>query len=738
MRRTVLSFLMVICLAGMAFASSPLGNWGYEPSAVDSGGPDLYGYTWKASSEPGGQPFAWKDISVVGTLVPGLGDDNYVGPFPIGFTFHYYWYDVTQFWIGSNGYIEFSQPFNAASPFPNNIPLTTAPNDFLACYEADLDMSVGGQCRRWNNADSSVISWTNVPAWNTGGSHTFQIIMSRLDSNITFEHGVQTGTVGNNDLLVGIENVSGTMGLKHSNDVYPASNNAIFWKHPSNPTVVVHDMASIGAANANSEGIFVLQGGTVNPVGWVKNAGNSPETGFQVNCTLQLVGGGVVYNQSQTISTTLAPNAEMQVNFTPAWTAAATGTYFYKITTTLTGDMNPNNNLKQAEMGVITIPGTMGYDDGVSEQGWSWQGGNGGLGQHFVPPSYPAHIDCVRFFIPTFTGTPHNFTAQVLDDNGPNGYPGTVLWTANVATATGGQWYGGMPNLDIASGGFYVAWQMQDSLTAPIGVDNTTTVPQSRQGWEFTGVWSGFRNSETGDIMIRTKLGGGSLALDVTLTPVSPPIIVQPGGGSFQFNAAVVNHGPAQTPFWVWARMKYPNGTYSGPTLGPVQINPPLNITITRLRTQNIAASHPAGVTTYLGYANTASQVYPAIDSSFFTFQKLAVGATSPWFTDNSCGGELFPGEILASTPASFAMVGANPNPFNPATTLSFSLPEIAKVTLNVFDVQGRLVATLVNGLREAGQHQVTFDGSNLSSGVYLYTLQAGSHSATGKMVLMK
>jgi flagellar hook assembly protein FlgD len=88
--------------------------------------------------------------------------------------------------------------------------------------------------------------------------------------------------------------------------------------------------------------------------------------------------------------------------------------------------------------------------------------------------------------------------------------------------------------------------------------------------------------------------------------------------------------------------------------------------------------------------------------------------------------------------PDAFSVKAAYPNPFNPATMLSFSLPEVAKVTLNVFDVQGRLVATLVNGLREAGQHQVTFDGSNLSSGVYLYTLQAGSYSATGKMVLMK
>jgi hypothetical protein len=85
-----------------------------------------------------------------------------------------------------------------------------------------------------------------------------------------------------------------------------------------------------------------------------------------------------------------------------------------------------------------------------------------------------------------------------------------------------------------------------------------------------------------------------------------------------------------------------------------------------------------------------------------------------------------------------FVLTGASPNPFNPATTISFNLPEASRVILNVYDVTGRQIAQLVNGLRAAGQHQVTFDGSNLPSGVYLYTLTAGANSATGKMVLLK
>jgi hypothetical protein len=226
-------------------------------------------------------------------------------------------------------------------------------------------------------------------------------------------------------------------------------------------------------------------------------------------------------------------------------------------------------------------------------------------------------------------------------------------------------------------------------------------------------------------------------ALDVTLTPVNPPITIPANGGSFQFNAAVQRTTGPQAVFWAWARMKYPNGTYSGPTLGPVQINPPVGVTITRLRNQNIASTHPAGVTTYLGYANTTF-TYPAIDSSSFTFTKLVISNNGPWVNDYSCSGEPFPGEVMPIAPVSFALIEANPNPFNPVTTLSFTLPEASLVVLNVYDIQGRLVITLVNGLREAGQHQVTFDGSTLASGVYLYALEAGTNSATGKMVLMK
>ena len=78
------------------------------------------------------------------------------------------------------------------------------------------------------------------------------------------------------------------------------------------------------------------------------------------------------------------------------------------------------------------------------------------------------------------------------------------------------------------------------------------------------------------------------------------------------------------------------------------------------------------------------------------------------------------------------------PNPFNPTTTIRFSNPQHSNVLLVVFDILGREVATLVNGELDAGYHQVELDASRLSSGIYFYRIQAGSFTATKRLVLLK
>jgi hypothetical protein len=78
------------------------------------------------------------------------------------------------------------------------------------------------------------------------------------------------------------------------------------------------------------------------------------------------------------------------------------------------------------------------------------------------------------------------------------------------------------------------------------------------------------------------------------------------------------------------------------------------------------------------------------------------------------------------------------PNPFNPSTEISFAIPEDQHVTLKVYDMAGREVATLVDEIRTAGIHSVTFNANRIASGMYFYRLQAGSSVQVNKMILLK
>jgi hypothetical protein len=218
--------------------------------------------------------------------------------------------------------------------------------------------------------------------------------------------------------------------------------------------------------------------------------------------------------------------------------------------------------------------------------------------------------------------------------------------------------------------------------------------------------------------------------IEITLTPVNPPIIIPPGGGSFNYNITFTNTGPDTISFQGWIMIELPSGRYYGPVLGPVGLTLAPGASITRMRTQSISGHAPSGAYNYIGFAGT----YPSViaDSSYFPFAKSGSG-------DGNLEPETWPniGDPLATENGSL-LHSTLPNPFNPTTTIRFELRDASFVRLGVYDISGRLVMELANGWREAGVQEVTFDGSKLASGIYVYRIAAGDFSASGKMMLMK
>ncbi|MGF1669944.1 MAG: YCF48-related protein [Balneolaceae bacterium] len=124
---------------------------------------------------------------------------------------------------------------------------------------------------------------------------------------------------------------------------------------------------------------------------------------------------------------------------------------------------------------------------------------------------------------------------------------------------------------------------------------------------------------------------------------------------------------------------------------------------------------------------------------TFPTGLSTATRFNSIFFTDNQNGWAVGSGgAIIHTSDGGETWTVQESGTTNPSTVISFEIPNASSVNLEVFDILGRKVATLVSGQLTAGTHQVTFDASNLASGVYLYRIQADNFVQTRKLTLLK
>jgi hypothetical protein len=183
------------------------------------GGPDTYGYYWMDSDESGGPVFNWVDISATGTdVVSQLDDDNYVGPLEIGFEFSYYGNTYTQFYIGSNGIIGFSES-NMQDRNEDPIPSSYTPNNIIAWMWNDLDPTdidnPNAHVYYESDGEKLVVQFVDYPEYRAdpGDVVTAEIIID-IDGNITIQYQSIADGFDALNCAVGIENANGTDGLE--------------------------------------------------------------------------------------------------------------------------------------------------------------------------------------------------------------------------------------------------------------------------------------------------------------------------------------------------------------------------------------------------------------------------------------------------------------------------------------------------------------------------------------------
>ena len=231
------------------------------------------------------------------------------------------------------------------------------------------------------------------------------------------------------------------------------------------------------------------------------------------------------------------------------------------------------------------------------------------------------------------------------------------------------------------------------------------------------------------------KVAGESLLPDVTIEilPDNPPVIV-PQGGSFGFTGSLTNNIEDPQVSDAWTMAIGPEKEVYGPfkVLNDVALEP--FETRTADFNQHVPNLAPLGFYDYIAYCGD----YPstAIDSSFFQVEVIAGASSGGEDLGWVLTGSFSEGEI--DLPSEFALMSNYPNPFNATTMISYQLPSAGEVKLEIYNLLGSRVATLVNGEQEAGYRSVTWDASDVSSGVYFYKLTAGDYTDTKRMILVK
>jgi hypothetical protein len=703
------------------------------------GGPNSYGYTWLDSDDTGGPTYSWIDISSVGTAVQDTEwkgplwpeDDGTAGPYYLGFEFVFMGNTYDSIYIGTNGILSFTESDLTREGYFHYgwIPYLKFRNA-LAPFHTDLNLEEpygGGNVYYWTNSADSFIIQYNVKPYvdlSTDDTVKFEIILAKADSSITYQYKtvttpnsyIQIGQAppvyarfrADSSSLIGIQDHSRYFGLRYfayaveGYENLPEENLAVKIKRSeyfTHNVVPVREIICYSQDNPylyapyhlyySTEVDSVLSENEVNVI----NTGENQENNIPVVCKIfkkDNAGGYTQRDSSENTISSLSAGGSALADFSDSWAPDQRGSYLVTYYTALQSDELASDDTTSgylfAEKNELfsTWADTIPTCNGILEPN-EW--------------SDAVALDISRFAVPE----PISELRVVV---GPNFYESdaAILYTKN--------------DSDYLYLGFDLLEDTSNTANDWISIDIDD------DGDRFFDL-----DLSEGQIILRNNFGGGpndaaffasmsSSASDSFVDNISSEVSIT--GWEFGIQS---NNGHQQ------AEVRIPFGS-----------NPAWNL--------NSGPGSTFGV--WIGVGNAGD---PYWDNGTMYSNEIAYW---PWQAIFS----FYPQKIarihLSSSSTSIEDEGSGttiansfklhqnyPNPFNPTTVIYYDLPHPARVEINVYNILGQKIETLINGFQPKGKHSVTWEGKDLkgrtvASGIYFYKIVAGDYTCVRKMIMLK
>jgi hypothetical protein len=661
------------------------------------GGPDGGGYFWSTTDADGQVEYSWETMTNPVTV--GLTDDSYAGPFDLGFTWTHYGQDFTQVYIASNGYIGFVEEAMWTIG-GQDMPDPFTPNGIICGFMDDLNPGQGGTVSYSAQGDRFVVTFDAVPEYFDPGTITFQFVLDMDEEAVRINYQTLNG-MDTSFFTIGQEDAAGSQGFTASlwGQGWLPSNESSVWFGfnvigPSGPYAVDMDpdeSSGVGINGGYAEYEFEVENRGENASTFdLSVSGNIWDVSFH-----DIENGWAAITQVPSIAYDQVFALGVRVHV-PEQPASYTDQALVRVEAT-------GHTEAFAESNILTAASCNHVDQMIANVT-----GNGLFGMaHLSDGEYTDNNTLV------FVGSGVNRMITL-------GMDGTV---GPISVLPAGHDYLGIA-YDSRDNSYWVSYAggishvsaagaLVAAFTPPLLAASTGRVPT---GLAYDAdneiLWAICSHGATDDFV---RIDVSDASNPVGLNAMTVPWSAAPGSGAAgldyhqETNQLVALHtGTGNSECFL--------------DLGNGGVDARGDFCPSGLAEGHGLALTPDG-DLYIGW--TSGLAHPVDQYRAPCDFGVAV-------------------EDRPLLPLAFELGANYPNPFNPSTTLGYALPAAGQVQLEVYNLMGQRLATLVDGVRPAGYHEVLFDGSALASGVYVYRVSvtdlAGrpQYHATRKMIMIK